>query len=71
MENLAGFPKSILYDECKAGRKITIVSTIEYKPGHYETIAMNRNGKEFNLIRTPILEEAQEKHVEFVKKYTE
>lgn len=68
MEN---FPKSIARDECKVGRKVTIVSTIEYKTGHYETIAMNRNGKEFDLIRTPSLKEAMEKHAELVKKYSE
>ena len=71
MENLEGYPKSISYDECRIGRKVTIVSTIEYKPGHYETIAMNRNGKEFDLIRTPSLGEAQKKHEAWVTKYSE
>ena len=71
MENLDGYPKSIARDECKIGRKETIVSTIEYKPGHYETIAMNRNGKEFDLIRTPSLGEAQKKHEAWVTKYSE
>lgn len=71
MENLEGYPKSIARDECKIGRKVTIVSTIEYKSGHYETIAMNRNGKEFDLIRTPSLKEALDKHVEWTTKYSE
>lgn len=65
MEN----PRQIQREEIKIGRRVVIISMIEYKPGWYETIVMNRNGKEFALLRSDSLEKSKEFFDEQARKY--
>ena len=59
----------IHYTEIRNGRKLIIVSTIEFEPGRYETMVMTRNGREIEYRRTRNLDEAHCDFNQLVEKY--
>jgi len=59
------------YTELRNGRKLIIVSTIEFAPGRYETMVMTRNGREIEYRRTRDIAEAHRDFDELLKKYKE
>ena len=61
--------KHLHYEEIRNGRKLIIVSTIEFMPGRYETMVMTRNGREIEYRRTKNLEEAHADFAELLEKY--
>jgi len=63
--------KRIRYVEIRNGRKILIVSTIEFAPGRYETMVLKPNGKELEYRRTRDIDEAKRDFDELWKKYNE
>ena len=57
--------------EIRHGRKILIVSTIEFAPGRYETMVLKPNGTELECRRTRDISEAHRDYTELFEKYNQ
>ena len=61
----------IHYTEIRKGRKLIIVSTIEFAPGRYETMVLKPNGTELECRRTRDAAEAHRDYEELFEKYNQ